>query len=176
MIASGINAPLASSCGRLFDAVAAALDICPDRQAYEGEAAMRLEAIVDGTALQSGSGYRFDVIPEAPTVLDPRPMWEPLLSDLANVVPAPIIAARFQRGLAEGISEMVRKLAERRLFDTVALSGGCFQNTVLFGEVSRLLRARGFTVLSHAAVPANDGGLALGQAAIAAARLIQGAV
>jgi hydrogenase maturation protein HypF len=176
MIASGINAPLASSCGRLFDAVAAALDICPDRQAYEGEAAMRLEAIVDGTALQSGSGYRFDVIPEAPTVLDPRPMWEPLLSDLANVVPAPIIAARFHRGLAEGISEMVRKLAERRLFDTVALSGGCFQNTVLFGEVSRLLRARGFTVLSHAAVPANDGGLALGQAAIAAARLIQGAV
>jgi hydrogenase maturation protein HypF len=176
MIASDINAPLASSCGRLFDAVAAALDICPDCQAYEGEAAMRLEAIVDATALRSGSGYRFDVITEAPTVLDPRPMWGPLLSDLANGVPAPIVAARFHRGLAEGIAEVVGKLAERRSFDTVALSGGCFQNTVLFGEVSRLLQAQSLTVLSHASVPANDGGLALGQAAVAAARLIEGGV
>jgi hydrogenase maturation protein HypF len=174
MIASGINTPRASSCGRLFDAVAAALDICPDRQAHEGEAAMRLEAIVDATTLRSDSGYPLDMINDETVVLDPRPMWDPLLSDLTNGVPAPVVAARFHRGLAGGIAEMAGKLGERRSFDAVALSGGCFQNAVLFSQVSRLLRGRGFAVLSHAAVPANDGGLALGQAAVAAAQLIEG--
>ena len=101
-------------------------------------------------------------------------MWPALLNDLAAGVPTPVVAARFHQGLAQGIAELTRNLAERRWFDTVALSGGCFQNAVLFGAVSRLLQAQGFTVLSHAAVPANDGGLALGQAAIAAARLIEG--
>jgi hydrogenase maturation protein HypF len=215
MIASGINTPLSSSCGRLFDAVAAALNIRPGRQAYEGEAAMRLEAIVDETTLQFDSGYRFDVVNEAtkmsfmpgigpsirerperprvaladgrakpgrerefeaPMVLDPRPIWDPLLRDLAIAVPRPVIAARFHKGLARGIAEVAEKLTEYRPFDTIALSGGCFQNAILFGEVSRRLRAEGFVVLSHAEVPANDGGLALGQAAIAAARLIQGGV
>ena len=188
MIASGLNAPPASSCGRLFDAVAAALDICPERQSYEGEAAMRLEAIVDATIFESDSGYRFGACDEAraqpshereiegPVVLDPRTIWEPLLSDLAAAVPAPVVAARFHRGLAEGIAEIAANLAESRPFDTIALSGGCFQNAVLFGDVSRLLRAQGFAVLSHAAVPANDGGLAFGQAAVAAARLIEGEI
>jgi hydrogenase maturation protein HypF len=215
MIASGINTPLASSCGRLFDAVAAALDICADRQAYEGEAAMRLEAIVDETTLRFDGGYRFDVVNEAtkmsfmpglgpgirerpkpprmalvdgraksgherefeaPMVLDPGIIWGPLLQDLASGVPKPVIAARFHKGLASGIAEMVEKLAEYRPFDTIALSGGCFHNAVLFDEVSRRLRGQGFAVLSHAEVPANDGGLALGQAAIAAARLIKGSV
>jgi hydrogenase maturation protein HypF len=207
MIASGINTPLASSCGRLFDAVAAALGICPDRQAYEGEAAMRLEALVDETALRPESSYRFDLLhpwqnkgrgphyprhtresryPWVPAfagmtvgdtwILEPAPIWESLLRDLEAGLPPPVIAARFHKGLACGIAEMTEKLATIRSFDTVALSGGCFQNAVLLGEVSRLLRAQGFVVLSHAAVPANDGGLALGQAAIVAARLIQGGV
>jgi hydrogenase maturation protein HypF len=77
-------------------------------------------------------------------------------------------------GLASGIVEMLGMIAELRAFDTIALSGGCFQNAVLFSEVSQLSWRQGYKVLSHAAVPANDGGLALGQAAIAAARLIQG--
>src|SRR5262249_7702031 len=81
------------------------------------------------------------------------------------------------RGLAKVIVAMTLKLARRndddaRRFDSVALSGGCFQNCILFEEVSRRLKAEHFTVLSHAKVPANDGGLALGQAAIGAAILI----
>lgn len=184
MMKRGINAPLASSCGRLFDAVAAALGLCRERQAYEGEAAARLEAIVDQATLQEeddtlsyplniprlrGSGLPY---------VEPLAMWSAILGDLILKTPAPVMAARFHKGLARSIVAMVRKLAtgedeaQPRRFTTVALSGGCFQNRILFEEVGRRLERASFTVLSHALVPANDGGLALGQAAIAAAHLI----
>ena len=102
-------------------------------------------------------------------------MWRALLGDLARGTPAGVIAARFHRGLARALVSMtvqVRGPERGTRFDTVALSGGCFQNRVLFEETSRRLEAAGLRVLSHAAVPPNDGGLALGQAAIAAARLL----
>jgi hydrogenase maturation protein HypF len=88
------------------------------------------------------------------------------------------MATRFHRGLVKGIVAMTRKLArsseddDRQNFTTVALSGGCFQNRILLEEVTRRLEEERFTVLSHAHVPANDGGLSLGQAAIGAASLI----
>ena len=104
-------------------------------------------------------------------------MWNALLNDLILEVPAGVIAARFHRGLARAVVQMVRKLARGgapALFDTVALSGGCFQNRILFEQCARRLRAEGFTVLAHTRVPTNDGGLALGQAAVCAARLLGG--
>jgi hydrogenase maturation protein HypF len=112
--------------------------------------------------------------------IEPRAMWRALLGDLILKTPAPLVAARFHKGLARIIVAMTKKLARREgeggaRFDTVVLSGGCFQNRVLFEEVVRRLEQEQFTVLSHAQVPANDGGLALGQAAIGAARLIGGA-
>jgi hydrogenase maturation protein HypF len=185
MIRKGINSPAASSCGRLFDAVAAALDICRERQAYEGEAACRLESIVDERTLRDESealAYPF-MIPNlrgsALPYVEPLAMWRALLGDLILRTPAPVIAARFHKGLARAIVAMASKLAGRDAsaapaFDTVALSGGCFQNEILFDETCRRLHAAGFTVLSHARVPANDGGLAFGQAAVAAARLVGG--
>lgn len=105
-------------------------------------------------------------------------MWRALLGDLILKTPAPLMAARFHKGLAKIIVAMTRKLAHcedesSRRFKTVALSGGCFQNRILFEEIVRHLEEDNFTVLSHAQVPANDGGLALGQAAIGAARLIE---
>ncbi len=104
-------------------------------------------------------------------------MWQAILGDLILKTPLPVMAARFHKGLAKAIAAMARKLSRRddpagARFDSIALSGGCFQNRVLFEEVTRRLEAEGFTVLSHALVPANDGGLALGQAAIGAAQLI----
>ena len=183
MARSGLNAPKASSCGRLFDAVAAALGLAHDRQAYEGEAAMRLEAIVDPHTLRhedDALGYPF-AIPNLRgsnlPYIEPLAMWQAILGDLILRTPVPVMAARFHKGLAKAIATMVVKLALRDAdvgprFDTVALSGGCFQNAVLFEEVVRLLRDAGFVVLTHADVPANDGGLALGQAAIGAAHLI----
>jgi hydrogenase maturation protein HypF len=186
MSRNGINAPMASSCGRLFDAVAAALNICRDRQAYEGEAAARLEAIVDRDAMLGDHdelAYLFAIhrLRESglPCV-QPLPMWRALLGDLMVGAPPSLMAARFHRGLAKIIVAMARKLARREddagpRFDTIALSGGCFRNRILFEEVVQGVEREQFRVLSHAHVPANDGGLALGQAAIGAAHLIDAA-
>jgi hydrogenase maturation protein HypF len=116
--------------------MAAAIGICRERQAYEGEAAMRLEAIVDEAALDEAEGYPFGIGPAGDLLtIEPRPMWKALLRDLAEDTPPPVIATRFHQGLAAAITATVEALAERGArFDTVALSGGCFQNRILFEE------------------------------------------
>jgi hydrogenase maturation protein HypF len=181
MLAGDLHAPRASSCGRLFDAVAAALDVAFERQAYEGQAGAQLEAAVDLDALRDEPEeltYPFS-IPKLGgrglPYVEPIAMWRALLGDLILGTPAGVIAARFHRGLARAIVAMAVKLAgdsQARKFDSVALSGGCFQNRILFEQCAHRLRAAGFEVLAHAHVPANDGGIALGQAAVAAARSI----
>ena len=173
MIARGLNASPASSCGRLFDAAAAALGLGPDRQSYEGDAAARLEALASadpGNALYPAPLGRFDA--EGVRRLDLAPLWLALFQDLGSGTPPGVIASRFHHSLAAAIATTCATLAEARRFRTVALSGGCFQNRLLFEQTERRLLAAGFNVLSHRQVPANDGGLALGQAVIAAARLI----
>jgi hydrogenase maturation protein HypF len=95
-------------------------------------------------------------------------MWEALLRDLADRTPATIVAARFHRGLADAVVEMAARLAQG--IETAALSGGSFQNRVVLELVMEGLRTRGFRVLTPRQVPANDGGLSLGQAVIAATR------
>ncbi|MFN0218607.1 MAG: carbamoyltransferase HypF [Hyphomicrobium sp.] len=184
MIKGQVNSPLASSCGRLFDAVAAAVGLARDHAAYEGEGAMLFEAAVDHDALENEDedlAYPFS-IPKLKRsglrYIEPVAMWQALLGDLILRTPVPVIAARFHRGLAKAIAQMAGKVAEKRdegadPIDTVALSGGCLQNRVLLEEVDRRLRGAGFVVLMHAKAPANDGGLALGQAAIAAAHAIK---
>jgi hydrogenase maturation protein HypF len=184
MLKDSVNAPNASSCGRLFDAVAASLGIAFERQGYEGEAAARLEAIVDANALESEDrslDYPF-TIPKLRhsglPYIEPLAVWNAILGDLILKTPSGIIAARFHRGLVRALAAMVVKLARRdseggARFDTVALSGGCFQNRILLELTVRLLEENGFTVLTQTAVPAGDGGLALGQAAIAAAQIIR---
>ncbi len=179
MIARGINAPLASSCGRLFDAVAAAIGICRDRAQYEGQAALELEAAVDEDALaleDDALAYPFGITrpaPQGPLCLDPAPMWRALLDDIAARVTIGVIAARFHRGLAIAA---VRMVAAVRRYDPeaanatrIALSGGVFQNRILLEQLVARLPVLGLEVLMHREVPANDGGLALGQAVIAAA-------
>jgi hydrogenase maturation protein HypF len=172
--------PLSSACAHLFDSVAAALGICREEQTYDGEAAMRLEAMVDEAALQSPAPeaqYPVQLtMPEAPSLatIEVAGMWRALLGDLGEGVPAPVIAARFHRWLAASIAAMAAALARKqssqaRHLATVALSGGCFQNRILLEETERLLRRHNFEVLSHERVPPGAGGLALGQAAVAAA-------
>jgi hydrogenase maturation protein HypF len=183
MIRSRINASKASSCGRLFDAMAAALGICNDGQGYEGEAATKLEALVcQDTLLREDEelAYPFTT-PNLPGLhipyVEPLAMWRAVLGDLILRTSPGVIAARFHKGLAKVIATMAEQLARRQesdesRFDTVALSGGCFQNKVLLEQTASRLRSAGFTVFSHALVPSNDGGLALGQAAVAAAILL----
>lgn len=171
MIAGGRFAPPASSCGRLFDAVAAALDLCRERQSFEGEAAMRLEALADRATLANDPGYDFGIGARGGlATIEPAPMWRALLDDLDAAVPAVVISARFHRGLARAFAGLARRLRRDVEFDTIALSGGCFHNEVLFEAVCAELAGAGFHLLTHALVPAGDGGIALGQAAIALAR------
>ena len=186
MLARQVNSPLASSCGRLFDAVAAALGICREHAAYEGQGAIELEALVDHDVLRFEDdelGYPFGIPrlegSHLPSI-EPLAMWTALLGDLILKTPVPTMAARFHKGLARVIVKMVDKVArshaegrddDRRLRH-VALSGGVFQNKILLERVSAELRAAGYSVLAHRRVPCNDGGLSLGQAAVAAARAI----
>ncbi|MGB5198857.1 MAG: Sua5/YciO/YrdC/YwlC family protein, partial [Sedimenticolaceae bacterium] len=174
MIGKGINAPLASSAGRLFDAVAAAVGLAPSRSSYEGEAAMALESAIDAEGLQAASPYPFQIdTASGRSVLDPKPCWEGLIGDLRQGVSQAIIAARFHQGLAQALVTLATDLARRNGVARIALSGGVFQNRVLFDLVQDGLCHAGLQVLAHRQVPANDGGLSLGQAAIAAARLIK---
>ena len=155
MLARGLNCPLSSSCGRLFDAVAAALGICRERATYEGQAAILLEALIDDAALHAaGAGYPFAlVVEQGRTVLDGAPLWPALLHDLAAATPQAIVAARFHLGLARAILAVVDALSDHR-FEAVALSGGVVQNRFLFERVSARLRAQDLSVLGHRPVPA----------------------
>jgi hydrogenase maturation protein HypF len=195
MIAQGVNSPLASSAGRLFDAVSAAAGLCRERVLYEGQAAVEFEAMVDERTLREEDdalAYPFGLAHTGQAGLrcvDPRPMWEPLLDDLLRNTPVPVIAARFHKGLAIAMVQMIELLADelidhgsdgsnvpfthlniRAAAPAVALSGGVFQNRILLEQVAGRLAAVGLRVLSHRQVPANDGGLSLGQAVVAAAR------
>ena len=182
MLQTGVNSPLASSCGRLFDAVAAAVGVCFDRVAYEGQAAIEFEALADSHTLlheDDELAYPFG-IPRLKAsnlpYIEPLAMWQALLGDLILHTPAGVVSARFHKGLAISITRMVDKLSRHESPDmpvrTVALSGGVFQNQVLLVQVVTRLEDLGFTVLTHRVLPANDGGLSLGQAVVAAARAL----
>jgi hydrogenase maturation protein HypF len=159
----------------LFDAVAGALGIAADAQSHEGEAPALLEALVDRAELETmpaSAAYGFAVLPDGSGVcrLDPAPMWRALLADLAAGISNATISARFHKGLAIAVADLSFQLLPHDAGDTVALSGGSFQNRIVLEEIKRLLEASGVRVLVHSAVPANDGGLALGQAVVASAR------
>lgn len=176
LIEKGINSPPTSSVGRLFDAVAAAIGIYRDECSYEGQAAIAMEAIVDVSSLNNDKEtliYPFSFsFSDSIYCIDPRPMWEALLNDLQQQIPQSVMAAKFHKGLANAIVEMVKYLSRENLISQVALTGGVFQNCILLKEVSNRLQTLGIKILSHSLVPANDGGLSLGQAMIAAAQLI----
>lgn len=173
--------PLSSSAGRWFDAVAAAVGLCFDRVAFEGQAAMALEALATEAELaQAQAEEIYPVgIPKLRgsglPYLEPNETWMAILGDLhAGERPAKI-AARFHVALAKGIVAMVQKLERGgAAFSAVALSGGVFQNAALLGLTQAGLLRAGYRVLLHERVPSNDGGIALGQAAIAMAQQISG--
>ncbi|HPL28650.1 MAG TPA: carbamoyltransferase HypF [Anaerolineae bacterium] len=170
-VAGGLNAPITSSAGRLFDAIAALIGVRGDTS-YEAQAAIELEAMA-AEAGAAGRPYPFDLRSVAGAwVLDWRPLLRALLADVrAGAVPE-CMAARFHAGVAAAIVETVGRIAASTGLRTVALSGGCFQNRVLLAQTAQALRGDGYRVLAHHLVPANDGGVALGQAAVAAARMM----
>ena len=171
----GINAPLTSSAGRLFDAVSALLGV-RDTINYEGQAAIELEQLAAAGAdpgAAEASGYRAALSPGVsgePFQVSGADLVREAAADLSRGTGRPIVAARFQYGIVKLIEDGCAAVRDRYGLTTVALSGGVFQNvTVLEAAVARL-EARGFRVLTHGRVPCNDGGISLGQAVVAAAR------
>ncbi len=161
---AGLNSPLTSSAGRLFDAVAAILGL-RDTVTYEAQAAIELEQVADlderGTYALAVEGERVDV----------GALVRAVVQDLRAGVGVPVIAARFHQALADVVAAVCARLRDEHALDTVALSGGVFQNGLLLARTLDGLEGHGFTVLTHRQVPCNDGGISLGQAAVAAARL-----
>jgi hydrogenase maturation protein HypF len=165
MARKGVNAPLTSSAGRLFDAVAALVGV-RDTINYEGQAAIELEQRADPG---ERGAYGAVIDAEAPFRVHGADLVRAVATDLTAGVPPAIIAARFHNGVAGVVEAACLLLRERHALTTVALSGGVFQNMLLLTQVVTRLESRGFTVLTHSRVPCNDGGISLGQAAIAAA-------
>lgn len=165
----GINAPLTSSMGRLFDAAAALAGV---RQAvnYEAQAAIEFEALADD---REEAGYPFEI--DSGLIRLGRAV-QAMVADLQALVDLGRISARFHNGLARMFLTAVRGMQADTGINDVVLSGGVWQNITLLRRTLSLLSQAGFRVYIHREVPANDGGLALGQAVIAAARLRAGYV
>lgn len=176
MMTTGVNAPPASSAGRLFDAVAALLRLAPDRLSHEGEAAMALEALAGARGDGDGGGGRASPLPFATRAvagleeIDPAPMWLSLLHQRAAGVDGVMLAAAFHDGLAAAFADAAIAAARREECGHVVLAGGVMQNARLLAALRRLLTAAGLEVWSAGTIPTGDGGLALGQAVVAAAR------
>jgi hydrogenase maturation protein HypF len=162
----GINSPVTSSAGRLFDAVAALLGV-RDAINYEGQAAVELEQLADP---HEERGYQAQMGNHRPFGINGFDLVREAAEDIAAGTARELVAARFHNGVAALIEAGCMLLRERHGLGTVALSGGVFQNLLLLrGAVARL-EARGFRVLLHSRVPCHDGGISLGQAVVAAAR------
>jgi hydrogenase maturation protein HypF len=161
----GLNSPLTSSAGRLFDAVAALLGV-RDAVNYEGQAAIELEQLTDRS---EDGGYHAAIVPGEPLRIAGAELIRAAVADLIAGVEPAIIAARFHNGVADAIVRACAALRDTSGVSTVALSGGVFQNLLLLERTVARLSATGFTVLTHSRVPPNDGGISLGQAAVAAA-------
>jgi hydrogenase maturation protein HypF len=163
MLKQNLNVIQTSSCGRLFDAVAALLDIRQE-VSFEGQAAIELEQAV-GAA--TNEDYTFDLSGAEPYEIDFRPMITAIVRGTLSGVPTGVIAARFHNTLARCILETCKRLRTSERLNRVCLSGGTFQNKYLLERADQLLQNAGFQVLLHSRVPANDGGISLGQAVIA---------
>jgi len=161
-----INSVETSSLGRVFDAVAAMLGLGSYNH-FEAQLPMALEAII---ASGIEEHYDFELINNAgkPTVLDLCKMIEQLISDIQQGKPSGVISAKFHNTLADALLQMVKAARESKNLNAVALSGGVFCNHYLTNRLIKQLKQNDFSVLFNREVPSNDGGISLGQAAIAA--------
>lgn len=177
IIEKGINSPLTSSVGRLFDAVAAAIGICPEQCSYEGQAAIEMEAIADTNILNNDKetlNYSFKLEKSANIYyIDTSSTWREILDDIKQHISSSEIAAKFHQSLAITTVKIVKQLKQENQFNQVILTGGVFQNQILLQQVKMRLEKLEINVLTHSIIPTNDGGLSLGQSVIAAAKYLK---
>ena len=168
MIAKKLNCPNTSGLGRLFDAVASLL-LLRSEVDYEGQAPIELEMI----ATPCDESYLFDISNTVPVILDVAPMIEEIVSDLQNQVPIARISGKFHFTIADILAKQCQRVRKEAGLNRVVLSGGVFQNRLLLKNLFQLLIRSEFRVYINHKVPPNDGGLSLGQAAVASAQLNQ---
>jgi hydrogenase maturation protein HypF len=165
MLTRGLNAPLTSSAGRLFDAVASLIGL-HQTISFEGQAAMFLESVIDGTT--PSIQYSYEIVSKKTgqtvlSVIDWSPMIKEIIQDVRGGIPAGRIAKKFHNTLIEIVIAMSKRTREK----SVVLSGGCFQNKFLTEGVVKGLREEGFNPYWHQRIPPNDGGIAIGQVVLA---------
>jgi len=166
MIKKEINCPLASSAGRLFSAVSALIGLCPV-ETYESQSAIMLEA----AATEAEGAYSYEITRENDMlIMQPGPMFHEIVDALQAGTAIGQISARFHNTFVQMLADTVQQMADETGIGQVALSGGTFQNELLLIGLYQQLTEAGFEVLIHKETPPNDGGLALGQAVVAAAR------
>jgi hydrogenase maturation protein HypF len=165
---TGFASPVTTSMGRLFDAVAALCGVCPTVN-YDGQAAIELEALRDRS---ERGAYRIAVEErDGALELDPREAIAAIVRDVRVGVPVGVVAARFHSGVAAATVEACAAVASATGVDAVVLSGGVFQNRTLLEGVASGLEGKGLRVRLPERLPANDGGICYGQAAVAARRM-----
>ncbi len=164
MMDKRINSPMASSAGRLFDAVAAAAGICREQSSFEGQAAMELQAMAEPCIreLKDTDAYPFDFDAQD-RQLRWAPLWLEILDDLQKGIPPCIVAARFHLGLAAAVATTAKDLCNQHGIDKVALAGGVYQNSLLFKLTDKYLLEQGIETLTSSNIPINDGGISFGQ-------------
>ena len=179
MMEQGVNSPLTSSCGRLFDAVAALVGI-RQQVNYEAQAAIELEMAMASSEVASpeiaspekDTAYPMKLLPEdGHWIISARPLFEALLDDLCRNLPVGAISRRFHNGLVEGFVQLATLLQKKTALNRVCLSGGTFHNIYLSERLEARLSEAGFEVFTQKEVPSGDGGLSLGQALVAVAKL-----
>jgi hydrogenase maturation protein HypF len=177
-----LNSPLTSSMGRLFDAVAALAGV-RQQVNYEAQAAIEFESLIDPSEsgiypfdISGSADHRIDTLGETTSttgelIISPHLLFEALLANIYSGRSLPTISARFHNGVAQMVLEVCLRLRSSFGIDAVVLSGGVWQNTALLTRTCGLLQQAGFRLYTHGQVPPNDGGISLGQAAVAAHRL-----
>jgi hydrogenase maturation protein HypF len=166
MMDQRVNSPLTSSCGRLFDAVAALIGIRQE-VSYEAQAAMELE--MSGRSSCETAGYPFAIRRENRCwLIDSSALFGAIVEDLRQKVGTETISRRFHNGLVDTLVRLSRLLREESSINQICLSGGTFNNSLVFEQLICKLESDEFEVFTHSEVSAGDGGLSLGQALVAA--------
>jgi hydrogenase maturation protein HypF len=166
-IDSGVNCPLTSSCGRLFDGVAALIGL-RDSVHYEGQAAAELENIIPDPEAETPNPYSFEINDNAgELVISTDAIIRQVADDVQKRLEPGTISLKFHDVMVRIFTEIAQRLRTKTGIDHVALSGGCFQNMYLLTLLKQTLEQKGFTVYTHSKVPPNDGGISLGQAVVA---------
>jgi hydrogenase maturation protein HypF len=164
MIRQKINSPLTSSCGRLFDGVAALIGL-REMVAFEGQAAMELEMI---QRMEMTTSYPWEILKEKEIhLIQPQPLIRGVVEDVQRGSSTALISRRFHLTLIDILSRVTQEIRSETGIEKVVLGGGVFQNRTLLTGMEERLQGEGFQVYSKALVPSNDGGIALGQAVAA---------